>query len=296
MTPVLRAAHVLPRRRRRVVRGPVLRVALHGEPVGLARPDGVPRARDGVRARVRIRRRGRGRPAEPLELVVPPRPRGLPARARSSRSRAGTALGPAPRPGFLDPRGPDRRHGGRDRRGLRRDRGSRCIAHAQAAARRRLPSTPLMARICRLMFRWGNIWFGITLMAAIGVSVAAGTFLENRFGTKGAQYLVYRSPWFGAIFFTGGIAMLCATFRKYPFRLEQAGWLTVHTGLALVVIGGMTLVPLERRRRRDDPRRRDGRDLPGRDPDAALARRRSGCARTGPAPRGRCCARSPTST
>jgi ResB-like family len=102
------------------------------------------------------------------------------------------------------------------------------------------PLDPKMGRICRLMSRWGNIWFGMTMMFAIGVAVATGTFLENRYGAKGAQYLVYRSPWFGAIFFAGGVAMLCATFRKYPFRLEQAGWLTVHTGLALVVIGGMS--------------------------------------------------------
>jgi hypothetical protein len=102
------------------------------------------------------------------------------------------------------------------------------------------PPARAMSGTCRLMFNWGNIWFGISLMAAIGVSVAVGTLLENRFGAKGAQFLVYRSPWFGAIFFAGGISMLCATFRKYPFRLEQAGWLTVHSGLALVVIGGMT--------------------------------------------------------
>ena len=76
-------------------------------------------------------------------------------------------------------------------------------------------------------------------MGAIAVSVGAGTIVESAYTARAAQHAVYRAPWFGAIFFTAGLSMLCATFRKWPFRLEQAGWLTVHTGLALVVIGSM---------------------------------------------------------
>ncbi len=97
----------------------------------------------------------------------------------------------------------------------------------------------LLRSICRTMHALGNIWFGMVLMTAIAVLLWHGIDVENEFGTKAAQYLVYRSWWFGTIFFTGGVSMLCATFRKYPFRLEQAGWLTVHTGLALVVIGSL---------------------------------------------------------
>jgi hypothetical protein len=101
------------------------------------------------------------------------------------------------------------------------------------------PVRGLLLALCRVTGACGNIWFGIALMAAIALTVGTGTMVESVYNAQVAQYVIYRSPWFGALFFTAGLSMLSATFRKYPFRLEQAGWLTVHSGLALVVIGSM---------------------------------------------------------
>jgi hypothetical protein len=118
-----------------------------------------------------------------------------------------------------------------------------CIAVAALTSKPRGSPPPvrgLLLAACRLTGACGNIWFGIALMTAIVAVVGAGTLIETKYSARAAQFLVYRSAWFGAIFFTAGLSMLSATFRKWPFRLEQAGWLTVHTGLALVVIGSMT--------------------------------------------------------
>jgi hypothetical protein len=106
----------------------------------------------------------------------------------------------------------------------------------------RVPAAPgrATAAICRAAAGFGDLRVGIALMVAIALVIAGGTLVEDRFGAKAAQALVYRAPWFGALFFAGGVSMLCATFRKSPFRLEQAGWLTVHAGLAAAVVGAMT--------------------------------------------------------
>jgi ResB-like family len=102
------------------------------------------------------------------------------------------------------------------------------------------PVAGVLKVLCHVTGACGNIWFGIVLMASIAVAVGFGTIVESMYVTaQVAQHYVYRSAWFGALFFTAGLSMLSATFRKWPFRLEQAGWLTVHTGLALVVIGSM---------------------------------------------------------
>ena len=133
---------------------------------------------------------------------------------------------------------PPRRAAARRLRGVPRlHRDAARDGHSPAPRRR--PSRRPLRAICWLTGACGNIWFGITLMGAIAVSVGAGTIVESTYTARAAQHAVYRAPWFGAIFFTAGLSMLCATFRKWPFRLEQAGWLTVHTGLALVVIGSM---------------------------------------------------------
>lgn len=101
------------------------------------------------------------------------------------------------------------------------------------------PLDPLLDAICRLLYSWSNIWFGIVLMAVVAIATQYGSIHENRFNSKAAHFDVYRSWWFGATWFVAGVSMLAATFRKWPWRLEQSGWLTVHTGLGLVVIGSM---------------------------------------------------------
>ena len=98
---------------------------------------------------------------------------------------------------------------------------------------------PALDAICRLLYAWSNIWFGILLMAVVAIATQYGSIHENRFNSKAAHFDVYRSWWFGATWFVAGVSMLAATFRKWPWRLEQSGWLTVHTGLGLVVIGSM---------------------------------------------------------
>ncbi|HYC77739.1 MAG TPA: cytochrome c biogenesis protein ResB [Planctomycetota bacterium] len=101
------------------------------------------------------------------------------------------------------------------------------------------PIDPLLLGLGRITARAGNIWLGITLMIFLAVATWYGAIVENIYNAKTAHFTVYRTPWFGATWFLGGFSMLAATFRKWPFRLEQAGWLTVHSGLTLAVIGTM---------------------------------------------------------
>lgn len=98
------------------------------------------------------------------------------------------------------------------------------------------PATRAVGRVTHAI---GNLWFGIGLLVALTAISAYGTFYEESYGTKAVQHAVYRSWWFGGLFFVTGLSMLAATFRKWPFRLEQVGWLTVHAGLATLTVGSM---------------------------------------------------------
>lgn len=114
---------------------------------------------------------------------------------------------------------------------------------ALTAAARPLPAPrplgPALDGVARAAYAVSNIWVGIVLMSVVAIAVQYGSIHENLYGAKSAHANVYRSLWFGATWFVAGLSMLAATFRKWPWRLEQAGWLTVHAGLALVVIGSM---------------------------------------------------------
>jgi hypothetical protein len=98
---------------------------------------------------------------------------------------------------------------------------------------------PALSAIMRLMYAVSNVKFGIVLMAIVAVAVQYGSIHENRYNSKSAHFEVYRSWWFGSTWFLAGLSMLAATFRKWPWRFEQSGWLTVHSGLALTVVGSM---------------------------------------------------------
>jgi hypothetical protein len=101
------------------------------------------------------------------------------------------------------------------------------------------PLDPLLLGLCRLVHATSNVKFGVALMAIVAIAVQFGSIHENRFNSRAAHHDVYRSWWFVSLWFVAGISMLSATFRKWPWRLEQAGWLTTHAGLTIVVVGTM---------------------------------------------------------
>ncbi len=110
----------------------------------------------------------------------------------------------------------------------------------------RLPGPPkgLIKTLDRGAFALGNIWFGIgQLVVMIGFLLRA-TIYENQFSDKGneAAYAgYYNHPLMGLLFALFFVTIFCATMRKYPFRWHQVGWLTVHSGLLIMMIGCMMM-------------------------------------------------------
>lgn len=97
----------------------------------------------------------------------------------------------------------------------------------------------------RLAFVTGNLWFGIAQIVAILVTLVAATLYESKvggtLGNEAAYARYYNSSWFGTLCLLFFVTLYCATMRKWPFRISQIGWLFVHTGLLVVIVGSLAM-------------------------------------------------------
>jgi hypothetical protein len=97
----------------------------------------------------------------------------------------------------------------------------------------------------RLAFACGNIWFGILQIVAILVTISTATIYESYIGSAdgaaAAHAKFYGASWFGGLCVLFFVTLYCATMRKWPFRISQAGWLCVHTGLLTLIIGCLAM-------------------------------------------------------
>ena len=96
---------------------------------------------------------------------------------------------------------------------------------------------PLTLGVCRFFHAAGNIWFGLTLLVLLVVALFWGTWWETWYGMKSVHHVFYTSWWFGLLFLTFAVSLVSATLRKYPWRLDQAGWIVIHSALVLIIVG-----------------------------------------------------------
>lgn len=105
------------------------------------------------------------------------------------------------------------------------------------AAQRVPPITPMLERLGRFWHGAGNIWIGLGLLALLMLTLGIGVRWEDTYGTKSAHHNIYGAAPFGLVFLAFSASLIAATVRKYPWRVDQSGWLTVHTALVLLIVG-----------------------------------------------------------
>jgi cytochrome c biogenesis protein ResB len=79
----------------------------------------------------------------------------------------------------------------------------------------------------------------IVLLSIILLTLIIGTIFEARNGNKAAQFLFYNSRWFDALLIFFGLNLICCTIRRFKRKLSQAGFITTHIGVMVILIGGM---------------------------------------------------------
>lgn len=86
---------------------------------------------------------------------------------------------------------------------------------------------------------FASLRLGIILLVALGLSLAAGTFVESAHGADAAKLLVYHTPWFRLLLILLGLNLLASALDRWPWKQKHVGFLTTHLGIILILAGSL---------------------------------------------------------
>jgi hypothetical protein len=90
-------------------------------------------------------------------------------------------------------------------------------------------------RIVRFL---GSVQLAIPVLVIVAAALAWGTYLESTQSTKIARAAVYGAWWFLGLMVLVSVSLVFAVVTRYPWKRKHVGFITVHTGLILLIIGG----------------------------------------------------------
>lgn len=90
----------------------------------------------------------------------------------------------------------------------------------------------------RFLLFVGGLRFAIPIMAVFVVGMIWGTWLDSTQGIKVASRLVYGSGWFIILCAMIGVSLIAAVLTRYPWNRRHIGFIIVHAGLIVLMLGG----------------------------------------------------------
>jgi len=90
----------------------------------------------------------------------------------------------------------------------------------------------------RAMLFLGSLRFAIPIMVLVAVALGLATSLDSAYGARAAAHWVYASGWFIALMALVCLTLICSVVTRYPWRRRHVGFITVHAGLIVLIVGG----------------------------------------------------------
>lgn len=84
----------------------------------------------------------------------------------------------------------------------------------------------------------GSIQLAVPVLVLVAVALAWGTYLESTQGVKVSRATVYGSWWFVGLMALICVSLVFAVVTRYPWRRKHVGFITVHAGLIILIVGG----------------------------------------------------------
>lgn len=96
---------------------------------------------------------------------------------------------------------------------------------------------PLGSPLARFIRFLGSVQLAVPVMILIAAAMAWGTYLESSQNASAAKASVYGAWWFGALMALVCVSLIFAVVNRYPWKRKHVGFITVHAGLVLLIIG-----------------------------------------------------------
>jgi hypothetical protein len=90
----------------------------------------------------------------------------------------------------------------------------------------------------RRIFKFlASLKLAVILLLSLAAILGTATYYESKYDAKTAAHLVYGSWWFSLFLFMLGVNVLCAALIRYPWKKHQTGFVIVHLGIIVILIG-----------------------------------------------------------
>jgi hypothetical protein len=98
---------------------------------------------------------------------------------------------------------------------------------------------PIVMRLLGWLIRFlaSSAFATVVILASAAVLAWSTFWIEGRYGTKIVQFYVYQSSWFAGLICLLAINVIAASIVKWPWRRHQAGFLVVHAGIIVLILG-----------------------------------------------------------
>lgn len=84
-----------------------------------------------------------------------------------------------------------------------------------------------------------SLRLAVFLLTTMGLVCIAGTIYESSYTARLAQRLVYRTVWFDFLIVMIFLNVLFATLARFPWRLNQTGFVITHLGVLTLLVGAL---------------------------------------------------------
>lgn len=89
--------------------------------------------------------------------------------------------------------------------------------------------------IDKIWLFFSSVKLTIVLLVLLVAAMSYGTYVETALTNGAARILIYRTWWFDTLIALVALNLIGCTLRRAPYKIHQAGWITTHIALLLIM-------------------------------------------------------------